>query len=182
MNVVRCDGRAMSSWDDGRVGATSGSPGLAAPSERSVRTLEERREQERFAEPLGILGLVAHGTQLERYEVAEDPLQVLGSEGEPAVEPAVEARGEVLNVRTSSTEGTFLRPGLTVVEALNAGLVDEFHLAVSPVLFGDGVRLFDGIDVSRVALEQVDARRSDRATHLRYRVMRVGRSPAPERG
>lgn len=61
----------------------------------------------------------------------------------------------------------------TIVQALNAGVVDEFHLAVSPVLFGAGVRLFDRIDAARIGIEQVSAESSPLTTHLRYRV-RVG--------
>ena len=38
---------------------------------------------------------------------------------------------------------------------MNAGLVDEFSIALSPVLFGAGIRLFEGVDAGRVALEQV---------------------------
>ena len=58
----------------------------------------------------------------------------------------------------------------TILEHLNAGLVDEFTIALSPVLFGDGLRLFDGIDASRVALEQVRTEHSPRVTHLTYAV------------
>jgi hypothetical protein len=38
------------------------------------------------------------------------------------------------------------------------------------VLFGCGIRLFEGVDASRVALEQVRADPSPRATHLTYTV------------
>jgi dihydrofolate reductase len=34
--------------------------------------------------------------------------------------------------------------GATILEYVNAGLVDEFSIALSPVLFGAGTRLFDG--------------------------------------
>jgi dihydrofolate reductase len=60
--------------------------------------------------------------------------------------------------------------GETILQYLNAGLVDELSLAVSPVLFGDGVRLFEGVDASRVALEQVRSEPSQRVTHLTYAV------------
>jgi dihydrofolate reductase len=60
--------------------------------------------------------------------------------------------------------------GATIVECLNAGLVDEFAVAVSPVLFGAGIRLFEGVDASRVGLEQVGSESSSRVTHLTYRV------------
>ena len=58
--------------------------------------------------------------------------------------------------------------GATILEYLNAGLVDEFTIALSPVLFGAGVRLFDGVDARRVALEPVRAEPSPRVTHLTY--------------
>ena len=60
--------------------------------------------------------------------------------------------------------------GATIVEYLNGGLVDEFSIAASPVLFGAGVRLFEGVDASRVALEQVRAEPTQRVTHLTYAV------------
>jgi dihydrofolate reductase len=60
--------------------------------------------------------------------------------------------------------------GETILQYVNAGLVDEFTIALSPVLFGSGVRLFDGVDAGRVALEQVGAEASPRVTHLTYAV------------
>jgi dihydrofolate reductase len=60
--------------------------------------------------------------------------------------------------------------GETIVEHLNAGLIDEFAIALSPVLFGTGIRLFEGVDASRVALEPVRAEPSPRATHLTFAV------------
>jgi len=60
--------------------------------------------------------------------------------------------------------------GVTVLEYLNAGLVEEFTLAVSPVLFGSGVRLFEGVDANRIALSPVRAEPTERATHLTYAV------------
>jgi len=58
--------------------------------------------------------------------------------------------------------------GATIVEYLNAGLVDEFSIALSPVLFGSGTRLFEGVDASRVALEPVGAETTQRVTHMTY--------------
>lgn len=60
--------------------------------------------------------------------------------------------------------------GMTILEHLNAGLVDEFSIALSPVLFGSGVRLFEGVDAARVALELVGSESSPRVTHLTYAV------------
>ena len=58
----------------------------------------------------------------------------------------------------------------TIVQYLNAGLVDEFTIALAPVVFGDGTRLFDGVDRSRVAFEIAETIHSPMVTHLRYEV------------
>jgi dihydrofolate reductase len=62
--------------------------------------------------------------------------------------------------------------GATILAAVNAGLVDECTIALAPVLFGTGVRLFEGVDAGRVALEQVRAEPSQRVTHLTYALRR----------
>jgi dihydrofolate reductase len=53
-------------------------------------------------------------------------------------------------------------------QALAAGLVDELQLHVSPVLLGDGTRLFDG--VAEVPLELVRVVTAPDVVHLKYRV------------
>ena len=58
----------------------------------------------------------------------------------------------------------------TIQQYLNAGLVDECSIALSPVLFGAGTRLFDGVDASRIALEPLRSESSSRVTHLTYAV------------
>jgi dihydrofolate reductase len=60
--------------------------------------------------------------------------------------------------------------GATILEYLNAGLIDEFSIALAPVLFGSGIRLFEGVHDDRMALEPVRAEPSPRATHLTYTV------------
>ncbi|MGW6059068.1 dihydrofolate reductase family protein [Streptomyces sp. NPDC055189] len=60
--------------------------------------------------------------------------------------------------------------GATILQYVNACLVDEFTIALSPVLFGSGIRLFEGVDASRVALELIRAEPSPRTTHLSYTV------------
>src|SRR5690606_23735639 len=62
--------------------------------------------------------------------------------------------------------------GATILEYLNAGLVDEFTVTMSPVLLGSGVRLFEGVDASRLALEPVSAEPTQRVAHLTYAVRR----------
>jgi dihydrofolate reductase len=58
----------------------------------------------------------------------------------------------------------------TVNQYLAAGHIEELRLHVAPVVLGVGERLFDG--VADVALEPLDASRTDLVTHLSYRVLR----------
>ena len=81
---------------------------------------------------------------------------------EPALDQAREAAGD-RDVRIAGG-------GATILEYVNPGLIDEFSIALSPVLFGSGIRLFEGVDAGRVALEPVRAEPSPRVTHLTYAV------------
>ena len=58
--------------------------------------------------------------------------------------------------------------GATVRSAIEAGLVDELRLHLSPVLLGGGVPLFGG--ATPRSLRQIHVRASGHATHLTYRV------------
>ena len=60
--------------------------------------------------------------------------------------------------------------GATILEYVNAGLIDEFSIALSPVLFGAGIRLFEGVDAGRVALKPLRSEPTQRVTHLTYAV------------
>ena len=81
---------------------------------------------------------------------------------EPALDQAREAAGD-RDVRIAGGAETIL-------EYVNAGLVDEFSITLAPVLFGTGIRLFEGVDAGRVALEPVRAEPTQRVTHLTYAV------------
>jgi len=58
--------------------------------------------------------------------------------------------------------------GQTVRRAIEAGVVDELRLHLSPVLLGSGTPLFDG--AAPRTLRQIHVRPSGHATHLTYRV------------
>ncbi len=60
----------------------------------------------------------------------------------------------------------------TIGQYLNAGLVDEFAIALAPVILGGGTRLFDGVDRTRFVFEISDVIHSPLVTHLRYEVRR----------
>ena len=55
----------------------------------------------------------------------------------------------------------------TVQQYLRAGLVDELHLAIVPVLLGSGERLFDHLDGGAAGYECVEFVSSPSVTHVR---------------
>lgn len=80
---------------------------------------------------------------------------------EAAVRAAVEAAGD--------RDVTFIGGADVFRQLLAAGLADELSIDVMPVLFGGGVRLFDGglpASLEKVSVEEVGVR-----TCLRYRVL-----------
>jgi dihydrofolate reductase len=61
--------------------------------------------------------------------------------------------------------------GATVAkQALEAGLIDEVLVHVSPVLLGDGVRLFSRSGGSPIRLERTSVQETGQLTALRFRV------------
>ena len=60
--------------------------------------------------------------------------------------------------------------GATILEYVNAGLIDEFSITLSPVVFGSGIRLFEGVDADLLALEPIRVEPTRRVTHLSYAV------------
>ncbi|MET0629133.1 MAG: dihydrofolate reductase family protein [Acidimicrobiia bacterium] len=56
----------------------------------------------------------------------------------------------------------------TVREFLNAGLVDELHLAVVPILLGRGERLFEDVDAAIARYECIEVTSSPAVAHVRF--------------
>ena len=59
-----------------------------------------------------------------------------------------------------------------VQQALHAGLLDEFHMAIAHVLLGEGVRLFDHFGSEAIQLEHLRTLETPGATHLSFRVVK----------
>jgi dihydrofolate reductase len=70
---------------------------------------------------------------------------------------------------TAAANGQDVRLGggvATIREYLRAGLVDELHLAISPILLGSGEHLFSGIDMLALGYECVEHVPTQKATHV----------------
>ena len=63
-----------------------------------------------------------------------------------------------------------------IQQYLRAGLVDEMHLAIAPVLLGSGERLFEGVNLRELGFTCVQHVASELATHLVFsrRAARIG--------
>ena len=57
-------------------------------------------------------------------------------------------------------------------QCIEAGLLDEVHVDLVPVLLGDGVRLFDHLGTGPIELERTRVVEAPRVTHLTFRVVR----------
>lgn len=73
-----------------------------------------------------------------------------------------------LNKAKTAAKGQDVRLGggvNTIRQYLEAGLVDEMHIAVSPVLLGSGEHLLGGINLSALGFEQVEYVSTPGAAH-----------------
>jgi dihydrofolate reductase len=54
----------------------------------------------------------------------------------------------------------------TIQQFLRAGLIDEVHLAISPILLGSGEQLFANIDMLKLGYRCTEHMPTPKATHL----------------
>lgn len=57
-------------------------------------------------------------------------------------------------------------------QCLNAGLCDELHIGIMPVVLGAGLRLFEQIDAATIALEKIRVFESADRTDIWFRVVK----------
>ncbi|MDQ2716230.1 MAG: dihydrofolate reductase family protein [Chloroflexota bacterium] len=60
----------------------------------------------------------------------------------------------------------------TAQQCLRAGLVDEIHIGIIPVLFGEGLRFFEPLDNAQMELERTRVFESPTRTDLWFRVIK----------
>jgi len=80
---------------------------------------------------------------------------------------------EALDRARKVAEGKDVRIGggpNTIQQYLRAGLVDELHVAISPVLLGKGERLFADVDLRALGYQCVQCVSSEKATHVVLRL------------
>jgi dihydrofolate reductase len=110
-----------------------------------------------FAAPVFVLAKQAPEKVVEGFTFISDGI-------ESALKQAEAAAGE---------RKVLVMGGANVIQQyLKAGLIDEIHLHIASVLFGDGTRLFDHLRDEHVELERIQVIETPAATHLRFRVVK----------
>jgi dihydrofolate reductase len=92
----------------------------------------------------------------------------------PAVHYVSDLAAAVRDAKQAAGEKDVLVHGASITQrALRAGLLDELHIHLVPVLLGEGRRLFEHLGVEQRGLERVAVLAGEGGvTHLRYRVLR----------
>ncbi len=106
--------------------------------------------------------IVTHNVPQEWIQ-KESPFVFITDGVESAIRQAKRAAGE---------KDVVLNTASILQQALQAGLVDEIHLSVVPVLLERGVRLFDHLGDKPIELERTRVVEAPGVTHLAYRVVK----------
>jgi dihydrofolate reductase len=111
--------------------------------------------------PVGVpVVVVTHRPQPE-WVKEEWPVTFVNDGLESAIKQAKEIAGAKHVAVASAT---------IAQQCLNAGLLDEIHIDLVPFVLGDGVRLFEHLKITPIALESPQVRIGQGVTHLTYRV------------
>jgi dihydrofolate reductase len=83
------------------------------------------------------------------------------------IESAIEKAQKIAGKKTIAVGS-----GTTTQQCLKAGLLDEIHIDLVPVLLGDGIRLFEHLGTTPFELECTSVIEAPGVTHLTYRVVK----------
>ncbi len=97
------------------------------------------------------------------WDDAGSPFTFVTDSVESAIRQAKAAAGE---------KDVILCTASLLQQGLQAGLVDEIHLDLAPVLLGGGVRLFTNLANPPIALETIRVVAAPGVTHLGFRVVK----------
>lgn len=103
------------------------------------------------------------------YILTHHPRKSLEMEGGTVFHFVTDGIHEALRLARQSAGGKDVRVGggaATIQQYLRAGLIDEMHLAISPVLLGSGESLFAGLDLPSLGYECAERKESPHATHV----------------
>jgi dihydrofolate reductase len=95
-----------------------------------------------------------------------DPIEMEGGTTFIFVTGGVEAALEQARAAAGDLDIKIGRGVETVRQYLRAGLIDELHLALSPVVLGQGEAMFAGIDLPALGFRVTEHQAGEHATHV----------------
>jgi dihydrofolate reductase len=113
--------------------------------------------------PLGVPTFVLTHTVPQEWVYKGSPFTFVTDGVESAVEQARAAAGE---------KDVAVGAASVVQQCIRAGLLDEIHVDLVPVLLGDGVRLFEHLGAGPIELESTRVVEGAAVTHLTFRVVK----------
>ena len=113
--------------------------------------------------PLGVPTFVVTHTVAQEWVYEGSPFTFVTDGVESAVEQAKAVAGD---------KGVAVGAASIAQQCIKAGLLDEIHIDLVPVLLGDGVRLFDHLGTGPIDLERTRVIEAPGVTHLTFRVLK----------
>ncbi len=113
--------------------------------------------------PLGVPTFVVSHTVPQEWVYEGSPFTFVTDGVESAVEQAKEVAGE---------KDVAVGAASIVQQCIRAGLLDEIHIDLVPILLGAGIRLFEHLGSTPIELESTEVMEGDGVTHLTYRVLK----------
>ncbi len=113
--------------------------------------------------PLGVPTFVVTHTVPQEWVYEGSPFTFVTDGVQSAVEQAQAVAGDkIIAVGAASI----------AQQCIRAGLLDEIHADLVPVLLGNGVRLFDHLGAGPIELESIRVNEGPRVTHLTFRIVK----------
>src|SRR3712207_2375499 len=113
--------------------------------------------------PLGVPSFVVTHAVPQEWVYEGSPFTFVTEGVESAVEQAKAVAGE---------KDVAVGAASIAQQCLRAGLLDEVHVDLVPVLLGDGVRLFEHLGTTPIELESTRVIEAPDVTHLTFRVVK----------
>lgn len=101
-----------------------------------------------------------------------DPLPMQGGTTYTFVTEGIETALELARTAAGEKNVGIWGGANLIRQYLQAGLLDEMHLHVIPILLGRGIRLFDGLNPDGITLKKVRSIETPAATHFRFEVIK----------
>jgi dihydrofolate reductase len=103
---------------------------------------------------------------------ARAPLPMQGGTTYTFVTDGIEAALELARAAAGDKNVGIWGGANIIRQYLKAGLLDEMHIHLIPILLGGGVRLFEGFDPQGIELRKIRSIETPGATHLRFSVVK----------